>query len=123
MPPIFPVKWPDGTWTNSTQSTGLSFEGQPNPVHKALEEDWLRDRTQLFGNTFVAFQITPHLEFRTQFGIDNILYRERNYIPTDLLGGFPDGVGSVANAETTYWQNENFLTYLRKNLWRSPSGF
>lgn len=114
MPPIFPVKWPDGTWTNSTQSTGLSFEGFPNPVHKALEEDWLRDRLQLFGNTFAAFQITPHLEFRTQFGIDNILYGERNYIPTDVLGGFPDGVGSVVNNETTYWQNENFLTYLRE---------
>ena len=36
MPPIFPIRWPDGTWTNSTQSTGLSFEGFPNPVHKAL---------------------------------------------------------------------------------------
>lgn len=114
MPPIFPVRWPDGTWTNSTQSTGISFEGFPNPVHKALEEDYLRDRMQLFGNTFVAFQITPHLEFRTQFGIDNILYGERNYVPTDLLGGFPDGIGSVANSETTYWQNENFLTYLRE---------
>lgn len=114
MPPIFPVKWPDGTFSNSTQSTGISFEGFPNPVHKAISEDWLRDRMQLFGNTFVAFQITPHLEFRTQFGIDNIFTAERNYVPTDLLGGFPDGRGSVANSESMYWQNENFLTYLRE---------
>jgi TonB-linked SusC/RagA family outer membrane protein len=114
MPPIFPVRWPDGTYTNSTQSVGLSFEGQPNPVHKALEEDRLRDRTQLFGNTYVAFQITPHLEFRTQLGVDNLQYEERNYVPTNMIGGFPTGYADASNSETTYWQNENFLTYLRE---------
>src|SRR5690606_32605528 len=34
MPPIFPVKWPDGSWTHSSQSVGLTFEGMANPVHK-----------------------------------------------------------------------------------------
>jgi TonB-linked SusC/RagA family outer membrane protein len=114
FPPIFPVRWPDGTWTNSTQSSGLTFEGFANPVHKALEEDRLRDRNQLFGNTYVGFQITPHLEFRTQLGINNVQYEERNYLPTDMIGGFPTGFAGASNSETTYWQNENFLTYLRE---------
>lgn len=114
MPPIFPVRWPDGTYTNSTQSDGLTFEGMPNPVHKAMEEDRLRDRNQIFGNTYAAFQITPHLEFRSQLGINNVQYEERNYIPTDMIGGFPTGYAGASNSETTYWQSENFLTYLRE---------
>lgn len=114
FPPIFPVKWPDGTYTNSTESEGISFEGFPNPVHKALEEDRLRDRTQLFGNTYVAFQIKPFLEFRTQIGIDNVQYEERNYVPTNMLGGFPDGLAEASNSETSYWQSESFLTYFQE---------
>ncbi|MFW6157576.1 MAG: SusC/RagA family TonB-linked outer membrane protein, partial [Balneolaceae bacterium] len=115
MPPIFPIKWDDGTYTNSTQADGFTFEGQANPVHRLLEEDRLRDRTQIFGNTFLALQITPELEFRTQLGVNNELYEFRNYGPTDLIaGGFPDGNASISNGEQTYWQNENFLTYLRE---------
>ena len=115
MPSIFPVKWPDGSWSNSGQSD-LSFWPMPNPVHRALKEDRLRFRTQLFGNTFVAFKITPHLEFRTQLGIDYVQYEERNYSPSDMVdGGFPDGSASLANNQTTYWQNENFLTYLQES--------
>lgn len=115
MPPIFPVKWPDGSYANSTQATGFTFEGMSNPVHQALEQDRLRDRIQLFGNAFVAFQITPNLEFRTQFGIDDVQYEARDYFPRDMVAaGFPDGVASLTSSRTTYWQNENFLTYLRE---------
>lgn len=114
MPPIFPVKWPDGSWTNSTQSVGLTFEGMANPVHKALEEDMLRDRNQFFGNTYVAFHLTPYLEFRSQLGINNLQFDSRDYTPTDMIGAFPTGYSAVSNSETTYWQSENFLTYLRE---------
>lgn len=114
MPPIFPVKWPDGSWTNSTQSVGLTFEGMANPVHKALEEDMLRDRNQFFGNTYVAFHLTPYLEFRSQLGINNLQFDSRDYTPTDMIGAFPTGYSAVSSSETTYWQSENFLTYLRE---------
>lgn len=115
MPPIFPVTWDDGTYTNSTQIDGFTFEGQANPVHRLLEEERLRDRIRLFGNTFMAFQIQDNLEFRTQLGINTSKYESRNYGPTNLIaGGFPDGTASISNNETTYWQNENFLTYIEE---------
>jgi TonB-dependent starch-binding outer membrane protein SusC len=120
MAPIFPITWPEGTeragmYSNSTHVNGLTLEGQPNPVHRLLEEDRLRDRTQLFGNTFAAVQINENLEFRTQFGIDNTQMEARNYGPRDLItAGAPEGSASIQNSETTFWQSENFLTYLQE---------
>ncbi|MEX0778964.1 MAG: SusC/RagA family TonB-linked outer membrane protein [Balneolales bacterium] len=114
MPPIFPVRWEDGTYTNSTHAEDFTFEGQANPVHMLREQDRLRDRTQIFGNTFLAFQINPYLELRTQVGADVNQYEGRDYNPNDLMsGGFPNGSASISNNESIYWQNENFLTYVR----------
>lgn len=111
--PILPVRWDDGTYTHFNDIQSLTLEGQPNPVHRALEEDRLRDRIQLFGNTFAEFQITDNLEFRTQFGIDNTNFEARNYSPTDLESPSTSvGNASISNSETTYWQNENYLTYI-----------
>src|SRR5690625_1335882 len=84
MPPIFPVQFDNGEWVNSFSTTeDYGFEAMVNPVHMLKTQDRLRNRTQLFGNTFIAFQITPNLEFRTQLGIDNRLREERYYNPTD----------------------------------------
>src|SRR5690625_1142760 len=83
-----------------------------NPVHVLETQDRLRDRTQLYGNTFVAFQILPQLEFRTQFGIDNRVLEERFYSPTDLINiSSPEGSASIGNSEMLFWQSENFLTW------------
>lgn len=112
--PILPVSMPDGRYSHFNDVKSLTLEGQPNPVHRALEEDRLRDRLQLFGNAYAAFQITPNLEFRTQFGIDNTNFEARNYQPTDLESPATSvGNASLQNSETTYWQNENYLTYLQ----------
>lgn len=113
VPPIFPVKWPDGSWSNSTQINGFTFEGQPNPVHRLQTEDRLNNGTRLFGNTFLEVSITPNLQLRTQFGLNNDLTEQRYYAPTNLITvGFPSGNSSIANSEITYWQNENYLTYI-----------
>lgn len=117
MAPILPVVWPEGTplagqYSNQTHVNSMTLEGQSNPVHRLLEEDRLRDRTQLFGNTFMAIQVTPNLEFRTQFGLNNRQFEERRYRPSDMIAaGAPDGVANFSTNETTYWQSENFLTY------------
>lgn len=112
-PPIFPVTWSDGVFTNSTQVDGLTFEGNPNPVHRLLEEDKLRNRSNIFGNTYLEFQITPSLQLRSQFGIDNELFEARYYAPSNLIKspGFPNGHASISTNETIFWQNENYLTY------------
>ena len=115
VPPIFPVKWPDGTWSNSTQISGFTFEGQPNPVHRLLEEDNLANGTRLFGNLFLNFKLTSYLQFRSQVGINNYLSENRYYAPADMITvGFPDGYASISNGKQTYWQNENYFTYSRE---------
>jgi len=117
MAPILPVIWPEGTplagqYSNQTHVNSMTLEGQSNPVHRLLEEDRLRDRTQLFGNTYMAIQITPNLEFRTQFGLNNRLYEERRYRPSNMIAaGAPDGRANFNSNENNYWQSENFLTY------------
>jgi len=117
MAPIFPVIWPEGTqragqYSNQTHSNSMTLEGQANPVHRLLEEDRLRDRNQIFGNTYLALQLSPNLEFRTQLGINNEQYEERRYRPSDMIAaGAPDGIANFGTNEMFYWQSENFLTF------------
>lgn len=113
--PIFPVTWEDGTYPDATEIDGnFSFEAQTNPVHLLRESDRLRDRTIIFGNAYLAFQLMENLEFRTQLGIDNTLMEIQDYCPVGMFscGGNPDGSVYVNNNESLYWQNENYLTYL-----------
>lgn len=116
MPPIFPVKFNDGTWVNSFSSEDdYGFEAMANPVHVLTTQDRLRDRTQIFGNTFVALQLLDNLEFRTQIGINNMLYEGRDYNPTDLINiSSPQGYAGIGNSEMLFWQNENYLTYIEE---------
>jgi len=117
MAPIYPVIWPVGTqragqYSNQTHSNSLTLEGQANPVHRLLEEDRIRDRNQIFGNTYLALQLLPNLEFRTQLGINNERFEERRYRPSDMIGaGAPDGIANYGTNEMFYWQSENFLTF------------
>lgn len=117
MAPIFPITWPEGTtragqYSNQTHANSLTLEGQANPVHRLLEEDRLRERIQIFGNTYIAAQITPNLEFRTQLGINNQKYEEKRYRPSDMIAaGAPDGIANYGTREEFYWQSENYLTY------------
>lgn len=118
MAPILPVTWPSGTareglYSNSTHARSLSLEGQSNPVHRLMDDTRLRERNQLFGNTYLAVQITPNLEFRTQLGLNNERFEQRRFESRTLIasGGFPDGRAQYTTQEVFYWQNENFLTY------------
>ena len=114
IPPIFPVKWPDGSWSNSSQTEGttLGFEDGANPVSSLLAPDFLHDRTHLLGNAYLEFHITPHLDLRTQVGLNNRMHKYRNYEPTYLHDfGYPEGEAQRSNETNTFWQNENYLSY------------
>lgn len=116
MPPIFPVTFDGGSWSNSfSAEDDYGFEAMANPVHVLETQDRLRDRTQIFGNTFIAVQLLENLEFRSQIGIDNMLYESRNYNPTDLINiSSPDGYAGIENREMLFWQSENYLTYIQE---------
>jgi len=121
--PILPVKFPDGSWSNSSSTNNFALEGMANPVHVLTTQERLRDRTQYFGNTFLNFHILPGLSLKTQFGIDNHTEEQKEYSPTDLLNiSFPNARASINNANSMYWQEETFLKYnLEKNKHRINS--
>ena len=116
MPPIFPVTFDNGAWANSfSLEDDYGFEAMANPVHVLETRDRLRDRTQIFGNTFIAVQLLDNLEFRSQIGIDNMLFENRDYSPTDLINiSAPDGYAGIGNSEMLFWQSENYLTYIEE---------
>lgn len=113
MPPIFPVKFPDGTWSNSSMiSDSYGLEAIPNAVHVLETQDRLRKRSQLFGNAYLTFHILPGLDLRTQFGFDKHDNNIQDYSPTDLINiSAPLGRAYLENQRTFYWQEETYLNY------------
>ncbi|HYG38052.1 MAG TPA: TonB-dependent receptor [Cytophagales bacterium] len=113
MPPIFPVKFPDGSWSNSTGVTDkYNVEPMANPVHVSETQERLRRRTQLFGNAYLTFHILPGLDLRTQFGFDRHDRAFQEYYPTDLLNiSSPLGRAYLQNTNVNYWQEETYLSY------------
>ena len=113
MPPIFPVRFPDGSWSNSrTITDNFNLEAMANPVHVLETEVRRRLRNQVFGNVFFDFTIMDGLTFRTQFGVDMQDRTFQNFEPNDLLNiSAPLGDASVIQEKVTFWQQENFLTY------------
>ncbi|MCF6333173.1 MAG: TonB-dependent receptor [Draconibacterium sp.] len=110
--PIFPVKFPDGSWSNSSSTNNFALEGMANPVHVLTTQKRLRNRTQFFGNIFLNFHIHPGLDLKTQFGLDNHIAEYKEYSPKDLLNiSYPNGSADINNSESMYWQEETFLTY------------
>nr|WKN34773.1 TonB-dependent receptor [Tunicatimonas sp. TK19036] len=113
MPPIFPVKFPNGTWSNSQMiSDPYNLEAMANPVHVLETQDRLRKRTQLFGNAYFIFHLADGLDLRTQFGFDKHDRLFQEYSPTDLINiSDPLGRAYQANERMNYWQQETFLNY------------
>ncbi len=113
MPSIFPVKWPDGTWTNSQSTDDFAFEAMANPVHMMETIQRMRYRTQIFGNAALTFHILPGLDLKTQFGIDAHLYDWKEYYPSDLINisAQDKGRAYVSDTQQLYWQEETYLTY------------
>jgi TonB-linked SusC/RagA family outer membrane protein len=114
MPPIFPVKWLDGTWTNSQSTSDFSFEAMANPVHLLTNQDRTRQRTQIFGNTALTFHLLDGLDLKTQFGVDAHLSKWKEYSTTDLVNiSAPNGYAYMGDIQMLYWQEETFLSYVK----------
>lgn len=114
MPPIIPVKFPDGDWGTVNRQTELDYnlEGMSNPVQELETATRDRRRTKIFGNFAFVFHIIDGLDLKTQFGIDYNISSNRDYLPTDLLYlSAPQGRASLSNGTNTYWQEETFLSY------------
>ncbi|MDR1918095.1 MAG: TonB-dependent receptor [Tannerellaceae bacterium] len=112
MPPIFPVKYPDGSWANSQSTGDFAFEAIANPVHLLSNQERMRQRTQIFGNAALTFHLAPGLDLRTQFGLDAHLRKFKEYYTNDLINiSSPQGYAYMSDTQVLYWQEETYLTY------------
>lgn len=114
MPSFFPVKFTDGSWSNSGSTTDpFGFESMANPVHALQTQQRMRYRTQVFGNAALTFHLLPGLDLKTQLGIDAHLNKEKDYSPSDLTNLSKDqqGTARMKDRDVLYWQEETYLTY------------
>ncbi|MEI3800589.1 MULTISPECIES: SusC/RagA family TonB-linked outer membrane protein [unclassified Chitinophaga] len=109
--PIVPVRYPDGKWAGNYDIPGL--EGGPNPVQIAQNRYTLNNQVHTLGNFYMQFQINKDLNFKTDFGYDQISNKANFYSAGNLphLSQDQGGVARITNNYGKYWQSENYLTY------------
>ena len=115
MPSIIPVRFPDGSWSNS-QFTGnnlnMGLEAMSNPVHELTTRKMNRYKTKIFGNSSLTFHIIDGLDLKTQVGVDVNQNTDKNFSPNDLINiSSPNGFANMSTYDSYYWQEETFLTY------------
>ena len=116
MLPWLPVNEPvSGKYTTNASSTlnnVLGFEGMSNPVAILNDQKRMKYNTQIFGNAALTFHLAEGLDLKTQFGMDHHNINYRGYSSVTLPNiSMPNGWADFKNEQTTYWQEETYLTY------------
>lgn len=112
--PIIPIQYPDGSYGGNADFPGM--EGGSNPVNIARNRYTLRNLNAVIGNVYAQFNITPELNFKTDFGY-SLGSRKNNFYSGRTLSSLSadqKGVASIENWLDTYWQSENYFTYNKK---------
>ena len=114
MPAIFPVKYEDGSWSNTTAKiNGFGYEAGPNSVHYLNARNEMRYRTQIDGNFALTFHLADGLDLRTQVGINGRIESRRRHYPFGVINQDNGGKGQVElNYDNIiYWQETTTLNY------------
>jgi TonB-linked SusC/RagA family outer membrane protein len=92
------------------------MEGGSNPVNIANNRYTIRNQAAAVGNAYAQFNITPDLNFKSDFGF-SLNSRKNNFYSGRGLRSLSfdqKGVASIENWMDTYWQSENYLTWNKK---------
>jgi TonB-linked SusC/RagA family outer membrane protein len=115
MPPIIPVKFPDGSWGGPQfpgSQLNYGLENIANPVQELTTTKRTRLRSKIFGNLGFTFHIIDGLDLKTQIGVDANMINRKDYLPNDLnTVSSPYGQASISATNNYYWQEETFLSY------------
>lgn len=110
MFPFLPVKYEDGTYSNSADHPG--GEGTDNPVAILNEIEDYFTITRTLGNIFLEYEVIKDLKVRVSGGAD-INYESRNYYSPRTLRRTRNtrGLAIRTNTRELSWQNENTISY------------
>jgi len=114
MPAIFPVKYEDQSWSNTTAKlNGFGYEAGPNPVHYLNAREELRKRTIISLNTGFTFHLAEGLDLRTQLGINGFVQHRQRFYPYGVINQDNGGKGQVEldRYERLFWQESTTLNY------------
>lgn len=111
FPPLLPVYNKDGTYLITDPALNFTAD---NPAALAKESKNTNTAYRIFGNIFAEYQIIDGLSFKVLFGLDGVLQKQDSYLPRSVSSGLAQGgAGSIYNAQSITWLNENLLTYTK----------
>ncbi|SEW46411.1 TonB-linked outer membrane protein, SusC/RagA family [Chitinophaga sp. YR573] len=111
FPPLLPVYNKDGTYLITDPALNFTAD---NPAALAKESKNTNTAYRIFGNIFAEYQIIDGLSFKVLLGLDGVLQKQDSYLPRSVSSGLAQGgAGSIYNAQSITWLNENLLTYTK----------
>jgi TonB-linked SusC/RagA family outer membrane protein len=113
MPPIIPVRMPDGSYGDTQKFPGISAIQMANPLQIIDLYQGHTYSTFILANADLEWNIMKGLKFRTTLGANASSIRNETYIPS-TLAPLPQNPTAGYNNQTIFnWLNENTLTYNR----------
>ncbi|MEP7111417.1 MAG: SusC/RagA family TonB-linked outer membrane protein, partial [Ferruginibacter sp.] len=111
MPPIIPVKMPDGSYGNTQKFPGISDIQIANPLEII---DLYKDKTKgLFSmvNSVIEYEILSGLKLRSTIGVNTTGVVNEVFSPSTLPPLPHSPSASYNNSSYLNWVNENTITY------------
>ncbi len=115
MPPVVPVKYPDGSW-GQKQDYPLS-ETASNPVQQLMSWQQINRTSYFLGNIGLDFHIIDGLTFTVKGNYQNTNYKNTDFRIGGMSDWSPAAKGTLAyisNGLSTRFSNEDYFTYDRE---------
>ncbi len=119
IPPSYSVYKEDGSYEfeppSMTFEDGTSMKWyHRNPVAMAKENDLDLKQFRVLASTYLSWNITDDLVFKTSLSADiNYMAQDRFYPTTSVRPGTGRTIGSAARSYNLNWVNENTFTYTK----------
>jgi TonB-linked SusC/RagA family outer membrane protein len=113
MPPIIPVRMPDGTYGNTQKFPGSSAIQLANPLQIIDLYQGHTYSTFILANADLEWTIIKGLKFRTSLGANSSNIRNETYIPSTLAPLPQNPTAGYSNLTIFNWLNENTLNYTK----------
>ena len=114
MPPIVPVKYPDGTWGRKDDYP-LS-ESASNPIQQLEYFKILNKNSHILGNMGLTFHIIDGLDLNVNGNVQLNDAKTADYRKEGLVNWSESSTGNqayITNGHILRWSNEDYFTYNR----------